>query len=321
MTREHRPVPPRFLGVMTRPAVAETITQLVGNTPLLRIRLFEDRHPGLEVYAKAEWTNPGGSVKDRAALAMIEDGELRGALTRDRAIIDSTSGNTGIAYALIGAAKGYRVRLVMPANVSAERKQLVAAYGAEVVFSDELEGSDGAIRLVRQLVEEQPDRYFYPDQYSNPANPLAHYHGTGREILEQTGGRVTHFVAGLGTTGTFVGTARRLKEEVPGLCAIAVQPEDAFHGLEGLKHLPSAIVPGIWDERLADSVWGAPTEAAYDLARALARSEGLLVGHSCGAALWAIERLAQTVERGVVVTVFPDGGDRYLSTGLYRRRP
>jgi cysteine synthase B len=305
---------------MTAPAVPDSITQLVGNTPLLRIHLFEDRYPGLEVYAKAEWFNPGGSVKDRAALAMIEDGERRGTLTRDRTIIDSTSGNTGVAYALVGAAKGYRVRLVMPANVSAERKQLVAAYGAEVVYSDELEGSDGAIRLVRQMVAEEPDRYFYPDQYNNPANPLAHYHGTGREILEQTGGRLTHFVAGLGTTGTFVGTSRRLKEHNPAVCTIAVQPEDAFHGLEGLKHLPSAIRPGIWDEGLADELWGAPTEASYDLARGLARREGLLVGHSCGAALWGVQRLAAQVRRGVVVTVFPDSGDRYLSTGLYRSR-
>jgi S-sulfo-L-cysteine synthase (O-acetyl-L-serine-dependent) len=303
---------------MIRPAVQDSITKLVGNTPLLRIRLFEERRPRLEVYAKAEWFNPGGSVKDRAALAMIEDGEQRGALTRDRIIVDSTSGNTGIAYALIGAAKGYRVRLVMPANVSSERKQLIAAFGAEAVYSDGLEGSDGAIRLVRDLVAEHPERYFYPDQYNNPANPRAHYLGTGREILEQTDGRVTHFVAGLGTTGTFTGTARRLKEHDPSIHTIAVQPDDAFHGLEGLKHLPTAIVPGIWDEGLADEVWGAPTEPAYDLARALARREGLLVGHSCGAALWAIERLAAEVEEGVVVTVFPDSGDRYLSTGLYR---
>jgi cysteine synthase B len=306
---------------MIRPAVQDSITKLVGNTPLLRIRLFEERHPGLEVYAKAEWFNPGGSVKDRAALAMIEDGERRGALTKDRVIVDSTSGNTGIAYALLGAAKGYGVRLVMPANVSSERKQLIAAFGAEAVYSDGLEGSDGAIRLVRELVAEHPERYFYPDQYNNPANPLAHYAGTGREILEQTGGRVTHFVAGLGTTGTFTGTARRLKEHDTSIRTIAVQPDDAFHGLEGLKHLPTAIVPGIWDERLADEVWGAPTEPAYELARTLARREGLLVGHSCGAVLWAIERLAAEVERGVVVTVFPDSGDRYLSTGLYRTRP
>jgi S-sulfo-L-cysteine synthase (O-acetyl-L-serine-dependent) len=305
---------------MIRPAVLDSVTKLVGNTPLLRIRLFEERFPGLEVYAKAEWFNPGGSVKDRAALAMIEDGERRGALTPDRVIIDSTSGNTGIAYALVGAAKGYRVRLVMPANVSSERKQLIAAFGAEAVYSDGLEGSDGAIRLVRELVAEHPERYFYPDQYNNPANPRAHYLGTGQEILEQTGGRVTHFVAGLGTTGTFTGTARRLKEHDSSIHTIAVQPDDAFHGLEGLKHLPTAIVPGIWDERLADEVWGAPTEPAYELARTLARREGLLVGHSCGAALWAIERLADEVERGVVVTVFPDSGDRYLSTGLYRTR-
>ena len=305
---------------MIRPAVLDSVTKLVGNTPLLRIRLFEERFPGLEVYAKAEWFNPGGSVKDRAALAMIEDGEQRRALTPDRVIIDSTSGNTGIAYALVGAAKGYRVRLVMPANVSSERKQLIAAFGAEAVYSDGLEGSDGAIRLVRELVAEHPERYFYPDQYNNPANPRAHYLGTGQEILEQTGGRVTHFVAGLGTTGTFTGTARRLKEHDSSIHTIAVQPDDAFHGLEGLKHLPTAIVPGIWDEGLADEVWGAPTEPAYDLARRLARTEGLLVGHSCGAVLWAIERLAAQVESGVVVTVFPDSGDRYLSTGLYRTR-
>lgn len=303
---------------MIRPAVNESITTLVGNTPLLRVHLFEERYPELEVYAKAEWFNPGGSVKDRAALAMIEEGERSGALTRDRIIIDSTSGNTGIAYALMGAARGYRVQLVMPGNVSAERKQLIGAYGAEAIYSDELEGSDGAIVLVRELVAEHPERYFYPDQYNNPANALAHYHGTAPEILEQTGGRLTHFVAGLGTTGTFSGTARRLKEHDPTIRTIAVQPDDAFHGLEGLKHLPTAIVPGIWDPSVADEVWGAPTERSYELARAVARHEGLLVGHSCGAALWAVERLAAEVERGVVVTVFPDGGDRYLSTGLYR---
>lgn len=301
-----------------RGAGVQSITDLIGDTPLVRIRLFERRYPRLQIYAKAEWFNPGGSVKDRAALAMIEDGERRGELTRERVIVDSTSGNTGIAYALVGAAKGYRVRLVMPANVSDERKQLVSAYGAEVVFSDGMEGSDGAIRLVREMIAAEPECYFYPDQYNNPANWLAHYHGTGREILRQTGGQITHFVAGLGTTGTFVGTAKRLKEQDPSIQTIAVQPDDAFHGLEGLKHLPSSIVPGIWDPSLADEVWGAPTEASYALARRLARSEGLLVGHSCGAVLWAIERLASEVTSGVVVTVFPDSGDRYLSSGLYR---
>jgi S-sulfo-L-cysteine synthase (O-acetyl-L-serine-dependent) len=300
--------------------VTPGITKLIGNTPLLRIRMFEREFPRVDVFAKAEWFNPGGSVKDRAALSMIEDGERTGALTYDKAIIDSTSGNTGIAYAMVAAAKGYRVKLVMPANVSAERKALISAYGAEAVFSDAGEGSDGAIRLVRELVATDPDRYFYPDQYSNPANARAHYDGTAVEILEQTGGRVTHFIAGLGTTGTFVGTSRRLKEHDPSIKTIAVQPEDSFHGLEGLKHIPTAIVPKIWDPSLADEIWDCPTEPAYDLARAAARTEGLLVGHSSGAALWAARRLAGTIVEGVIVTVFPDSGDRYLSTGLYGRR-
>ena len=305
---------------MTQRSTASDITRLVGNTPLLRVRLFDRDFPRVEVYAKAEWFNPGGSVKDRAALAMIEDGEKRGALTHDKTIIDSTSGNTGIAYALIGSAKGYRVQLVMPGNVSAERKSLVTAYGAQIVYSDAGEGSDGAIRMVRDIVASDPQRYFYPDQYSNPANPRAHYEGTAVEILEQTSGRITHFVAGVGTTGTFVGTSRRLKEHAASIKTIAVEPEDSFHGLEGLKHLPTAIVPQIWDPSLADEVWGCPTEPAYDLARAVARSEGLLVGHSSGAALWAVRRLAGKIQEGVVITVFPDSGDRYISTGLYGSR-
>src|SRR3977135_1760441 len=249
---------------MTQSVVPAGITQLIGNTPLLRIRLFERQFPRVEVYAKAEWFNPGGSVKDRAALFMIEDGERRGALTRDKTIIDSTSGNTGIAYAMVAAAKGFTVKLVMPSNVSAERKALISAYGAEVVYSDAGEGSDGAIRLVRELVAAEPDRYFYPDQYSNPANVRAHYEGTAVEILQQTAGRVTHFVAGLGTTGTFVGTSRRLKEHDPSIRTIAVQPEDSFHGLEGLKHIPTAIVPKIWDPSVADEIWDCPTEPEED---------------------------------------------------------
>jgi cysteine synthase B len=305
---------------MTQGTVSAGITRLIGNTPLLRVRIFEHEFPRVEVHAKAEWFNPGGSVKDRAALWMIEDGERSGALTHDRTIIDSTSGNTGIAYAMVGAAKGYRVKLVMPSNVSAERKALVTAYGAEVVYSDPGEGSDGAIRLVRELVAADPDVYFYPDQYSNPANWRAHYEGTALEILQQTSGRVTHFIAGLGTTGTFVGTSRRLKEHDAAIRTIAVQPEDSFHGLEGLKHIPTAIVPKIWDSSLADEIWGCPTEPAYDLARTVARSEGLLVGHSSGAVLWAARRLAETIKEGVIVTVFPDSGDRYLSTGLYGRK-
>jgi S-sulfo-L-cysteine synthase (O-acetyl-L-serine-dependent) len=252
---------------------------------------------------------------------MIEDGERRGALTHEKTIIDSTSGNTGIAYALVGAAKGYRVKLVMPGNVTVERKALVTAYGAEIVYSDPQEGSDGAILMVRDLVSAEPDRYFYPDQYSNPANVRAHYEGTAVEILQQTSRRLTHFIAGLGTTGTFVGTASRLKREIPTIRTIAVQPEDSFHGLEGLKHLPTAIVPKIWDPSVADEVWGCPTEPAYELAREVARTEGLLVGHSSGAALWAVRRLAGTIDEGVVVTVFPDSGDRYISTGLYAAKP
>jgi cysteine synthase B len=296
------------------------ITRLIGHTPLLRVRMFELEFPGVEVYAKAEWFNPGGSVKDRAALSMIEDGEKRGALVRGKTIIDSTSGNTGIALAMVGAAKGYPVKLVMPGNVSAERKSLVTAFGAEIVYSDAGEGSDGAILKVREIVARDPDRYFYPDQYSNPANPRAHHEGTAVEILEQTDGRITHFVAGLGTTGTFVGTSRRLKEHDASIKTIAFEPDDAFHGLEGLKHLPTAIVPLIWDPSLADELWGCPTEPAYALARDVARTEGLLVGHSSGAALWAVHRLAGMIHEGVVVTVFPDSGDRYISTGLYGRR-
>ena len=306
---------------MTQGTIDAGITQLIGNTPLLKIRMFEKDFPRVEVYAKAEWFNPGGSVKDRAALSMIMDGEKRGALTHSKTIIDSTSGNTGIAYALVGAAKGYRVKLVMPGNVSAERKALVVAYGAEIVYSDPLEGSDGAILKVRELVAKDPDSYFYPDQYSNPANWRAHYEGTAVEILEQTSGRLTHFIAGLGTTGTFVGNSRRLKEHDASIRTIAVEPEDSFHGLEGLKHLPTAIVPKIWDPSVADEIWGCPTEPAYEMARSVARSEGILVGHSSGAALWAVRRVAESIREGVIVTVFPDSGDRYLSTGLYGSKP
>lgn len=294
------------------------VTALVGNTPLVRIHLFDAVNPDLQVFAKLEWFNPGGSVKDRAALAMIEDGERRGALLPGKTIIDSTSGNTGVAYAMLGAAKGYPVRLVMPENVSRERKELVLAYGAEPLYTDPMEGSDGAIRRCREVVTADPGRYFYPDQYNNPANPGAHRTGTAQEILRQAPGRITHFVAGLGTTGTFVGTVAGLKAALGDLVAIAVQPQEPFHGLEGLKHLPTAIVPGIWREDAAREVWGAPTEPAYALVGRLAREEGLLAGHSSGAALWAIEQLARRGDRGIVVTVFPDGGDRYLSSGRYR---
>ena len=294
----------------------DSILRLVGRTPLLRIRHFEDRHPDLEVYAKAEWFNPGGSVKDRAALAMIEDGERRGALTRDKVVIDSTSGNTGIAYALVGAAKGYRVKLVMPANVSEERKQLVAAFGAEVVLSDSMEGSDGAIRLCRELIAEDPDRYFYPDQYSNPANWQAHYRTTANEIWEQSGGRITHFVAGLGTSGTFCGTTRRLRELNPAIQCISLQPDASFHGLEGWKHMPTALRPAIYDESLAQENLNVGTEEAYRMVKQLAREEGLLVSPSAAAALLGCFQVAKRIPRetrAVIVTVFADSGMKYLS--------
>jgi cysteine synthase B len=294
------------------------ITDLVGNTPLLRIHLFERECPGVEIYGKAEFLNPGGSVKDRPALRMIEEAERHGELTPDRIILDSTSGNTGIAYARVGAAKGYRVRLVMPTNVSEERKRLVTAFGAEIVYSDALEGSDGAIRVARQMHDDNPDLYYFPDQYNNPANWQAHYHGTGPEIWRQTEARITHFIAGLGTSGTFMGTTRRLKEYNPEIHCVAVQPDEPWHGLEGLKHMETSIVPGIYDPNIADEHMGASTEDAYEVARSLARSEGILIGHSSGAALWAAREIGRRAGEGVIVIVFADGGDRYLSSGLYQ---
>jgi len=296
------------------------ITDLIGNTPLLRVHLFDAECAGVEIYGKAEFLNPGGSVKDRPALRMIEEAERSGELTHDKVILDSTSGNTGIAYAMVGAAKGYRVRLVMPTNVSEERKEMVTAYGAEIVYSDALEGSDGAIRVARRLHEENPDLYYFPDQYNNPNNWLAHYHGTGPEIWRQTEGRVTHFIAGLGTSGTFMGTTRRLKEYNPEIQCISVQPDEPWHGLEGLKHMETSIVPGIYDQNLADENLGASTEDAYEVARSLARSEGILIGHSSGAALWAAREVGRRTGEGVIVIVFADGGDRYLSSGLYQNK-
>jgi S-sulfo-L-cysteine synthase (O-acetyl-L-serine-dependent) len=300
------------------------ITDEIGNTPLLRVHLFDEAAPGVEIYAKAEFMNPGGSVKDRPALRMIEEGERSGQLTHDRVILDSTSGNTGIAYAMIGAARGYGVKLVMPTNVSEERKQLVLAFGAEIEYSDAQEGSDGAILLARQLRDADPDRYFMPDQYNNDANWRAHYDGTGLEIWEQTGGRVTHFIAGLGTSGTFMGSSRRLKELNPAVRCISVEPDEPWHGLEGLKHMETSIVPGIYDPALADGNVGVSTEDAYDVARRLATTEGILIGHSSGAALHVAgsvgRSLAADGQGGVIAIVFADGGDRYLSSGLYRQR-
>ena len=285
--------------------------RLIGNTPLLRITSLEP-HGKVEVYAKAEWANPGGSVKDRAALAMMTAGEQSGELTHEKILIDATSGNTGIAYAMLGAVMGYRVTLVMPANASQTRQQMVAAYGAEVILTDPLGGMDAAIEQVQQLAAADPERYFYPDQYSNPNNWQAHYRTTGEEIFRQTEGKVTHFIAGLGTTGTFVGAGRRLKAYNPDIQLIGMQPDAPLHGLEGLKHLESVRVPEIYDDQLADRQLAVSTEDAHEMALRLARAEGLLLGPSAAAAAVAAERMAQEVASGVIVTVFPDNASKYL---------
>jgi cysteine synthase B len=295
---------------------ADSVLNLIGRTPLVRLHRFEP-NPNVELYAKAEWQNPGGSVKDRAAARMILDGEERGALRRGLTIVDATSGNTGIAYAMIGAARGYAVRLYLPENASPERKLILKAFGAEVVMTDPLEGTDGAIREVRRVVAADPDKYFYPDQYSNDANWRAHFDTTGPEIVEQTGGRVTHFVAGLGTTGTFVGTGRALRKFNPAVKLISFQPDSPFHGLEGLKHLQTAMVPAIYDRSLADEDLAVATEDAHDAVRRLAREEGLLVGISSGGALVAAHNVARRIERGVIVTVFPDGAEKYLTESFW----
>ena len=288
----------------------------IGRTPLIRFERTGREYPNVEIGAKAEWFNPGGSVKDRAAYSMIRDGERRGALRPGKVILDATSGNTGIAYAMIGAALGYKVKLCLPSSASPERKQILAAYGVEIVYTPGDEATDGAIRRVREIYQADPDKYFYPDQYSNPANPAAHYTTTAPEIWEQTGGRITHFVAGLGTSGTFVGTTRRLKELNPKIRCISMQPDSGFHGLEGLKHMPTNLVPSIYDANLADENMEVRTEDAQQMARRLAREEGILVGVSAGAALWASLEVARRVpknERAVIVTVFPDSGEKYLS--------
>ena len=296
---------------------AEPLLATVGNTPLLRLEKIPVQFPGVEILAKAEYFNPGGSVKDRAALNMILDGERSGRLNHNRVILDATSGNTGIAYAMIAASRGYRVKLCLPANASIERQRILRAYGAEMVFSDASQGSDGAIRLCRQIYLADPDRYFYPDQYNNPANWKAHYEHTGPEIVRQTAGRITHFVAAMGTSGTFTGVSRRLKRDLPGVRCISAQPSSAFHGLEGLKHMPTAIVPGIYDEKLADANLWIETEDAYAMVRRLAREEGLLVGISSGCNVYAATLLARDLaargESATIVTVLCDSADKYLS--------
>ena len=300
------------------PPAVPSVLRLVGNTPLVELRTVRDGlAPGVRLLGKLEGFNPGGSVKDRAALKMVEDGIARGALVPGKTIIDSTSGNTGIALAMVGAALGYPVELVMPGNVSTERKRVVAAFGAKVIYSDPLEGSDGAIRLCRQVLAGSSERYFKPDQYNNPANALAHYETTGPEIWRQTDGRVTHFVAGIGTGGTIMGTGRYLKERDQGIRVIAAEPDDAFHGLEGLKHMASSIVPGIFHVDELDAKIGVATDAAYDMVYRLGREEGLVLGQSSGAALVAALEVARSLHEGTVVVLFPDFGDRYLSTKMW----
>jgi len=289
-----------------------TLLDLIGNTPLIKLANMVE-NPRVEIYGKAEWANPGGSVKDRPALNMILEGERTGALTRDKTIIDSTSGNTGIAYAMIAAARGYRVKLCLPKNASEERKRILEAYGAELVLTDPLAGSDGAILAVREIVAADPEKYFYPDQYNNPANWRAHYETTGVEIFEQTEGRVTHFVAGLGTSGTFIGAGRRLRELKPDIALISMQPDSPFHGLEGLKHMETAIVPGIYDQALADEAVEVSTEDAHAMVKRLARREGWFVGISSAANVVAAMKVAERIDEGVIVTILADDASKYLS--------
>jgi S-sulfo-L-cysteine synthase (O-acetyl-L-serine-dependent) len=294
----------------------ESVLERIGNTPLLRLARIGQDFPHIEFCAKAEWFNPGGSVKDRAALAMIRAGIASGELRPGKTILDATSGNTGIAYAMIGAALGYPVTLCLPDSASHERKRILAAFGAEMISTPGDEGTDGAIRRVQKIVAADPQRYFYPDQYSNPANWQAHYHGTANEIWQQTAGRITHFVAGLGTSGTFVGTTRRLKELNPAVRCISLQPDASFHGLEGWKHMETAIRPSIYDETLADENLEVSTEGAYGLVKRAAREEGLLLSPSAGAALLGCFQVAKKIPSGqaaVIVTVFADSGTKYLS--------
>jgi cysteine synthase B len=296
-----------------------SLLSTIGRTPLLRLRRLAPDRPGVEIYAKAEFQNPGGSVKDRAARAILEDAEERGLLHPGSTILDATSGNTGIAYAMIAAANGYKLKLCVPENVTPERLRILRAYGADIVLTSAMEGSDGAIREARRLHQLAPDRYFYADQYNNEANWRAHYETTGPEILEQTNGGVTHFIAGLGTSGTFVGTGRRLREHRPSIRLISVQPDSPLHGIEGLKHMESAIVPGIYDSMLADEDVRVTTERAHELTRRLAAEEGLLVGASSGAALAAALDVAERVREALIVIVFPDSGTRYLTEGFWER--
>lgn len=296
----------------------ESVVDLIGNTPLIRLtKIVDGLSPDVEIYAKAEWFNPGGSIKDRPALWMILDGIRTGKLSHDKIIMDSSSGNTAIAYAMIGAALDYRVELVTPANMNIERKRTLEAFGAKTILSDSLEGSDGAIKVARKLKAENPDKYFMPDQYNNPANPLSHYETTAPEIWQQTHGRVTHFLAGIGTSGTLMGTGKRLKEFNPNIKVIEIEPAESLHGLEGLKHMATSIVPGIYDPTFADGKIEISTEDSYRVMKELLKKEGLFVGHSSGAASHATLEYAKSLKEGVVVTILPDGGYRYLSGGIW----
>lgn len=300
------------------------IIECVGNTPLLRLRKVTAHVPDVEVLVKLEFMNPGGSVKDRPALRMVQDALRDGRLDESKILIDATSGNTGVAYSMVGAALGFRVQLVMPKNVSKARKDITQAYGAELIYSSPMEGSDGAIRLVRDLVAREPEKYFYSDQYRNPSNPRAHYDGTGVEILEAVGDRITHFVAALGTSGTAMGTTRRLHEHPRKIHCVAAEPAEAMHGLEGLKHMASSIVPDIYDPSVVDEIMPVTTDEGWDMAEKCAELEGLYIGHSAGANVAAAVKLAERAQReqggGCVVTVACDRGDRYFAPMKWERK-
>jgi cysteine synthase B len=304
-----------------KPTLGQRTVDRIGNTPLLRLVRIAGDLPGVEVLGKAEWLNPGGSVKDRAAANIVAQARAAGKLTSGKILLDSTSGNTGIAYAMIGAAQGFPVTLCMPENVSVERKRILHAYGANILYTEPGDGSDGAIRMARELAAKHPDLYYYADQYSNDANWQAHYYGTANEIWQQTEGRITHFVSMLGTSGTFMGTTRRLKELNPRIRCISLQPDSAFHGIEGAKHMASAIVPKIYDSSLADADLGISTEDAYTMAKRLAREEGLLVGISAAAAVVGCLQLARQLKKNehtVFVTILCDSGDKYLSERFWQ---
>jgi cysteine synthase B len=304
-----------------KPTLGQGTLDRIGNTPLLRLERVGSDLPGVEILGKAEWLNPGGSVKDRAAANIVAQAQASGKLTSGKILLDSTSGNTGIAYAMLGAAQAFPVTLCMPENVSVERKRILQAYGANIIYTDPADGSDGAIRVARELAAKHPELYYYADQYSNDANWQAHYHGTANEIWEQTEGRVTHFVSMLGTSGTFMGVTRRLKELNPRIRCISLQPDSAFHGIEGAKYMASAIVPKIYDPLLADADLAISTEDAYAMAKRLAREEGLLVGISAAAAVVGCLQLARQLKKNepaVFVTIFCDSGDKYLSERFWQ---